>query len=91
MTLSEADIIYIKFLEEFDKLIKGELKEIKITLYEMCKLDFNNVYIDKDDNVYKCKNYADILREICIKHNVIEIEDLVNSNYIFRLGGNKDE
>lgn len=82
MTPSEADIIYIKFLEEFDKLVKGELKEIKITLYEMSKLDFYSI---------NSKNYADMLREFYIKHNIIETEDLVNSNYIFRLGGNKDE
>lgn len=91
MTPSRADIIYNKVLKEFKKLVKGKLKEVKITLYEMSQLDFNNVHIDKNGNIHKDKNYADILREICIKHNIIEIEDLANYNYIFKLGGNKDD
>ena len=69
--------IYVQVLNKFQDLIKGNVKEVKITLYEMKILDFAS---------FECNNYADILREFCKEHNIIQVEDLVNGNYIFRLG-----
>lgn len=86
---TESDIIYIKVLNKFKDLLKGEIKEVKITLYEMSELDFVNFNCDDDGNLIKCNNYADIFRKFCKEHNIIQIEDSVNNSYIFRLGDDK--
>ena len=72
--------IYVKVSNEFKDLIKGNVKEVKITLYDMSILDFV---------CFERNNYADILRKFCKEHNIIQIEDLVNRSYIFRLGDDK--
>lgn len=72
--------IYVKVSNEFKDLIKGNVKKVKITLYEMSILDFL---------CFERNNYADILRKFCKKHNIIQIEDLVNRSYIFRLEDDK--
>lgn len=89
MAPTERDIIYIKVLNRFKKLLKGKIKEVKITLYEMSRLDFMNFGRDIDGKLIRYNNYADILRKFCKRHNIIQIEDLVNSSYIFRLGDDK--
>lgn len=78
--------IYIKVLNEFADLINGNVKEVKITLYEMSILDFVHFDRETDGKIIRYNNYADILRKFCKQHNIIQIEDLVNSSYIFRLG-----
>lgn len=85
MTPTERDIIYIKVLNRFKDLLKGKIKEVEITPYEMTILDAHN--FDRDN--FDRDNYADILRKICKEHNIIQIENLVNSSYIFRLGDDK--
>lgn len=89
MAPTERDIIYIKVLNRFKKLLKGKIKEVKITLYEMSRLDFMNFDRDINGKLIRYNNYADILREFCKRHNIIQIENLVNSSYIFRLGDDK--
>lgn len=89
MAPTERDIIYIKVLNRFKDLLKGKIKEVEITLYEMSRLDFINFDRDNDGNLIKYNNYADILRKFCKEHNIIQNEDLVNSSYIFRLGDDK--
>lgn len=89
MAPTERDIIYIKVLNKFKDLLKGKINEVEITLYEMSRLDFMNFDRDIDGKLIKYNNYADILRKFCKRHNIIQIEYLVNSSYIFRLGGKK--
>ena len=89
MVSTERDIIYIKVLNRFKDLLKGKIKEVEITLYEMSRLDFMNFDRDINGKLIRYNNYADILREFCKRHNIIQIEDLVNSSYIFRLGDDK--
>lgn len=89
MAPTERDIIYIKTLNRFKDLLKGKIKEVEITLYEMRILDTHNFDGDNDGNLIKYNNYADILRKFCKEHNIIQIENLVNSSYIFRLGDDK--
>ena len=89
MAPTERDIIYIKVLNRFKDLLKGKIKEVEITLYEMGILDTHNFDRDNDGNLIKYNNYADILRKFCKEHNIIQIENLVNSSYIFRLGDDK--
>jgi hypothetical protein len=89
MAPTERDIIYIKALNRFKDLLKGKIKEVEITLYEMRILDTHNFDGDNDVNLIKYNNYADILRKFCKEHNIIQIENLVNSSYIFRLGDDK--
>lgn len=89
MAPTERDLIYIKALNELGDLLRNKRKEVKITLYEMSKLDFINFDYDNDGNLIKFNNYADILRRLCKEHNIIQIEDLVNHSYIFRLGDDK--
>ena len=38
---------------------------------------------------FERNNYDDILIKFCKEHNIIQIEDLVNRSYIFRLGDDK--
>lgn len=89
MTPTEIDIIYIKVLNKFKHLLKGKIKEVEITPYEMSRLDFTNFDRDIDGKLIRYNNHADILRKFCKEHNIIQIEDLVNHNYIFRLGDDK--
>lgn len=89
MVPTERDIIYIKVLNRFKDLLKGKIKEVEITLYEMSRLDFMNFDRSIDGKLIKYNNYADILRKFCKRHNIIQNEDLVNSSYIFRLGDDK--
>ncbi len=89
MAPTKRDIIYIKVLNKFKDLLKGKIKEVEITLYEMSRLDFMNFDRDIDGKFIKYNNYADILRKFCKRHNIIQNEDLVNSSYIFRLGDDK--
>ena len=94
--LTKSEIIYEKTLNEFEKLIKNEIKEVIISKYELYNLDYICPYIEYiyDNNAnFICayvngryNNFADILRKFCKEHNIIQIEDLVNSSYIFRLG-----
>ena len=72
--------IYVKVLNIFKDLIKGNVKEVEITLYEMRTLDFAH---------FECNNYADILRKFCKEHNIIQVKNLLNSSYIFKLGDDK--
>lgn len=90
MASTERDIIYIKVLNRFKDLLKGKIKEVEITLYEMSRLDFMNFDRDINGKLIRYNNYADVLRKFCKQHNIIQIEDLVNSSYIFRLGDDKE-
>lgn len=97
--LTESEIIYKKTLNEFEKLIKSEIKEVIISKYELYNLDYICPSIESiyDNNAnFICayvdgryNNFADILRKFCKEHNIIQNEDLVNSSYIFRLGDDK--
>ena len=87
--MSPSESIYVKFFCKLEDLVRGKIKEVKITLYEMSRIDYIAVERNFDGKLVRYNNYADILRKFCKKHNIIQIEDLINSSYIFRLGDDK--
>lgn len=97
MAPTERDLIYIKVLNELKDLLEGKIEKIIISKYELHQLDYvllsRDVICDNNGNFIcsyvngRFNNYADILRKFCKGHNIIQIEDLVNHSYIFRLGG----
>ena len=97
MAPTERDLIYIKVLNELKDLLEGKIEKIIISKYELHQLDYvllsRDVICDNNGNfIYsyvngRFNNYADILRKFCKGQNIIQIEDLVNHSYIFRLGG----
>lgn len=89
MDLNGCEVILAKILKELEKMLKGEIEEVKITLYEINGLDFMNFDRDINGKLIRYNNYADILGNFCKQNNIIRTEDLVNSSYIFRLGGKK--
>lgn len=95
MTKEERRLLYDKVYDNFIKLINKEIDSVIISNYEMYELEKTHYWVDTDGliiyGINRNNTYADTLKENFKNHNIIEIEDLVNSNYIFRLGGNKDE
>lgn len=89
MESNGCEVILAKILKELERMLKGEIEEVKITLYEISRLDFMNFDRDINGKLIRYNNYADILGNFCKQNNIIRTEDLVNSSYIFRLGGKK--
>lgn len=92
----EGNNIYIKVSNEFKDLLEGKIEEVIISEYELHQLGYilfsREVICDNNGNFVcsyvkgRFNNHADILRKLCKGHNIIQIEDLVNHGYIFRLG-----
>ena len=92
--------IYNRVLNEFGDLIKGNVKEVKISLFEMGELDYSipsyDAIWDNDGNFIclqlngRYNNCVNVLRKFCKQHNIIQTEDLINDVYIFRVGDDKE-
>lgn len=88
--------IYNRVLNELAKLVKGNVKEVKIPSFEIGKLDYSisayDAIYDNDGNFIclqwtgKYNNCADVIRKFCKQYNIIQTEDFLNDVYIFRLG-----
>lgn len=94
-TKGERSLLYDKVYDDFIKLINKEIDEVIISNYEMYELTKTHYWSDTDGliiyGIHRNNTYADALKENFKSHNIIQTLDLIKYNYIFRLGGNKDE
>lgn len=88
--MSPSESIYVKVFCKLEDLVRGKIKEVKITLYEVSMLDYILIEKDFDGKLVRYNNYADILRKFCKKYNIVQSEDLINRSFIFRLGDDKE-
>lgn len=79
---------YEEIYNSFIDLINNKIDEVKINFEEIKMLSqvrpkynyvLNNIY---QEGFYN--NYADVLRELCIKNNITQYEDLANNCYIYK-------
>lgn len=85
MAPSKEEIICIKCLKEFDKLVKGELKEIKITFYEMSKLEVGMFLRTNDGKITKFIKYDEEDKNELVtdyyEYSTIWIKDIIKASF----------
>ena len=85
---------YEEIYDLFVDLIKGNIDEVKVTFAEVEMLDKKILsympYIGGGKVGFGCigrrYNYADIIRKLCKKNNIIQITDFKNHDFKFRKG-----
>lgn len=91
MDKEERKLLYDKVYDNFIKLIKREIDEVIISVYEMYELEKTHYWTDTDGliiyGIHRNNTYADVLKENFKSQNIIQTLDLIKYNYIFRLGG----
>lgn len=81
------DRLYNKVYDEFLNLIKGNIKEVIITPYEIYELDQTYYYTDVNGLFVRQNSYLDALSNAFKNKNVIQTKDIITGNYIYRLEG----
>lgn len=85
---------YEKIYDLFIDLINNKIDDIRLSYEEIKMLSqvrpkYNYVLNNKSFYIYQegfYYNYADILRELCIKNNILQYEDILNNCYIYKKG-----
>lgn len=85
---------YEEIYDLFIDLIKDNIDEVKLTFAEMKMLDEKRLaympYIGGGKVGFSCigcwYNYADIIRELCQKNNIVQITDFKDYDFKFRKG-----
>lgn len=87
MDKEERDKLYNKIYDDFIKLINGEIDEVIISEYELYELSKTKYFMDIDFNYVRFNTYADCLKSLGEKHNIVQEKDIRTNNYIFRKKG----
>lgn len=91
MSKEERGDLYDKIYNEFIDLLKRKIDKVVISQYELYELSKTNYWHDTDGlisyGIVRNTSYADVLEKIFGNKNIIQEKDLINNNYIFRLGG----